>query len=471
MNPGLVSINSLVVYIFIVIFTSGCLYIPPIGQQSKEEYEKDLADITNLEIGTTTRDQVLERFGEESGAALDRFLMYSLSRSHGALLLVGTIGADFFLLGGEQHLILLEFDENEVLKRKEVEIIEAAALKSTTSTVPTSEFIREFENTRILAKRTWLETVKGYGDVSFSPEGNLVAYRNSEDKYVLHNLATEEKSILKPETSWLCPSGSSLKFFPDSGLLAYRSEDSMSIYNIEKQQTITTYTGHGRCSFNELHMPTAMAVAPDGTSITTGDFDGYVKIWDPRSGTEIKSIKAYEKKVFSIDYSPDGRLLATAGIDENDNANLIIFDLADKYKQVSKKQDTGIVKFSPDGKVLAIHKRFFVELWEVDKNVLQQSAGNNLLSRLIDIFIVPIFINTYPGTGTSGLEFSPTGNRVAASSGGIVIYNRDTLDYEIRYLPVEFTDIVTDLAFSPDSNSLLITYGEGVLMWTIPAKD
>lgn len=470
MNPGITSKNLIVVCIFIVISVSGCLYIPPIGQQSKEEYEKDLSDITNLEIGTITRDQVLERFGKETEATVDRFLLYSLSHSQGGLLLIGTIGADFFGLGGEGQLILLEFDENEILKRKEVEVIKAAAFENTPKTVPTSEYIQEFENTRILAKRTWLETVKGYGDVSFSPDGNLVAYRNSDDKYVLQNLATEEKSILKPESSWLCPTGSSLRFFPDSRLLAYEA-DSVNVYNIDTQQTVTTYTGHGECSFFELHMPTAMAIAPDGTVIASGDLDGYIKIWDPLSGTEIKSIKAHNKQVLSLDFSPDGRLLATVGIDENDNANLVIFDLAGKYEQVSKKQDAGIVKFSPDGKVLAIHNGIWVELWEVDTNVLQQPAGNNLLSRLIDIFIVPIFITTFPGTGTNGLEFSPAGNMVAASSGGMVIYNLDTLDYEIRYLPVEISDTVTDLAFSTDSKSLLIAYGEGVLMWAIPGKE
>ena len=55
------------------LFVAGCLYIPPLGEQtSKEEVEKNIA---GLKTGTTTRAEVLEHFGKpvfEEG----RFLLY-----------------------------------------------------------------------------------------------------------------------------------------------------------------------------------------------------------------------------------------------------------------------------------------------------------------------------------------------------------------------------------------------------------
>ena len=43
---------------FLIIFIAGCLYIPPLGEQtSKEDLEKDIA---TLKVGTTTRAEVTE---------------------------------------------------------------------------------------------------------------------------------------------------------------------------------------------------------------------------------------------------------------------------------------------------------------------------------------------------------------------------------------------------------------------------
>ena len=104
--------------LFLTLFVTGCLYIPPLGEQSsKEEFEKNIAA---LKVGTTTRAEIKEHFGKpvhEEG----RFLLYGVTQRQGLLLLIGAGASDFIDLGENRQLVFLEFDENEILKRYETE--------------------------------------------------------------------------------------------------------------------------------------------------------------------------------------------------------------------------------------------------------------------------------------------------------------------------------------------------------------
>ena len=65
-----------VTLIYLNLIVAGCLYIPPLGEQtSKEEFEKNTAA---LQVGTTSRAEVLKHFDKpvfEEG----RFLLYDVT--------------------------------------------------------------------------------------------------------------------------------------------------------------------------------------------------------------------------------------------------------------------------------------------------------------------------------------------------------------------------------------------------------
>ncbi|HEY1189647.1 MAG TPA: hypothetical protein VGE74_18515, partial [Gemmata sp.] len=53
--------------------------------------------------------------------------------------------------------------------------------------------------------------------------------------------------------------------------------------------------------------------SPDGKTLATAGADKSVKLWNPADGKELKTLGAHDGSVYSLAFSPDGKLLASAG--------------------------------------------------------------------------------------------------------------------------------------------------------------
>ncbi len=58
-----------------------------------------------------------------------------------------------------------------------------------------------------------------------------------------------------------------------------------------------------------------VAFSPDGRRLATAGLDGSVMLWDAASGREVLSLRAHADEVWGVAFSPDGHLLATSGKD------------------------------------------------------------------------------------------------------------------------------------------------------------
>ncbi|MCL3999072.1 WD40 repeat domain-containing protein, partial [Streptomyces lavenduligriseus] len=96
----------------------------------------------------------------------------------------------------------------------------------------------------------------------------------------------------------------------------------------------------------------AVAIAPDGTWLASGDRDGAVRLWNRASGRCTATLTGHTSKVTSIAISPDGTWLATAG--ENEEVRLWDRASGQCTATLTDSNHRGhLVAISPDGIWLA----------------------------------------------------------------------------------------------------------------------
>jgi WD40 repeat protein/uncharacterized caspase-like protein len=111
----------------------------------------------------------------------------------------------------------------------------------------------------------------------------------------------------------------------------------------------------------------AMTLSPDGTQLlfVTEDGDSEVRVIDLASGREVRRAKLPENQTDSMQLSltPDGRLLV-AGVH---NKRFKLWDLTAKkdHELGPTTKDYPQVKFSRDGRLLALSDSYTVKLWDV----------------------------------------------------------------------------------------------------------
>ncbi|MBW1809818.1 MAG: WD40 repeat domain-containing protein, partial [Deltaproteobacteria bacterium] len=190
----------------------------------------------------------------------------------------------------------------------------------------------------------FLTHVKDIRSMTFSPDGHLAAFSDSEGRITLWNL--EKGKEISKRTEGHSSTVSSVAYSQDGKRLASMdTEGNLIIWNIssgaatwrknleydgvavvsfvqgdviatayeKKIKVLNVSNGNLMAQYNTANQLRTMDLSQDGKRLAVGDSEGSIKIVDVRDGKEIAEFTGHEGLVLSVSFSPDGMSLLSGG--------------------------------------------------------------------------------------------------------------------------------------------------------------
>jgi WD40 repeat protein/ABC-type uncharacterized transport system involved in gliding motility auxiliary subunit len=273
-------------------------------------------------------------------------------------------------------------------------------------------------------------------------------------------------------------------FSPDgTRLVTASADDTAKVWDVETGEEIATLAGHTGDVIGA-------AFSPDGEMIATSSADNTVRLWDPDSGEELAVLEGHRSVVWRVAFSPDGTRLVSAGQDQA----VIIWDVKSRQPDQVMTTQSPIfaLDYSPLGDRIATGSQDgTVTIWDAESGAALVSEalhtdlilglafspdGTTLLSAARDGTVGTIDVESgeqntrplYPNISITDVVYIDD-EHVALALADLTVRVWDAdLKNELLSLPTDHTDIIWQIAASPDGKTLATVSGDGALkLWNL----
>ncbi len=296
--------------------------------------------------------------------------------------------------------------------------------------------------------------------IAFSPDGSLLAVATSMGVWLYDAETFDELALLtghKEEVTVVAFSPDGTKLASGSG---FHFPGTLKLWDVDTGQNIDTFQAKGGST-------DSVSFSPDGKMLAWAD-----RLWDVDTGEQLDI--SLDSRLFEIVFSPDGKVLAGTGISTVERTRAGVIKLYEvgtgqlintltatqpttKWSESSKRVSS--IAFSPDGRLLASGSADdgTIKLWDVE-------AGQN---------IATFTEKPEPNSSMLCVVFSPDGTKLAVGSvAGIKLLEVSTGKhiYTRRHIDIsalESLASVFSVAFSPDGRKLASASWDGIKLWEV----
>lgn len=288
-----------------------------------------------------------------------------------------------------------------------------------------------------------ISTMAGHTEVffaSFSPDGKQIASACNGGEIGIWDV---ESGIKIRALGYHDGSVTSIAFSPDGKRIASASIDrTLIISDVDATGQSTQWLiGHSGSVYSA-------SFSPNGEQAVSASSDGTIRIWDTKSGLNIRTLKGHSSIVLSAAFSPDGKQIVSASADKT----VCIWEVeTGQLLQTLKKHSNSVssAAYSPDGKqIVSASLDSTIRIWDV---VSGQS------------------IRTLSGHAdrVTSASFSPDGKQIVSASFDRTIRVWDTQSGQIIHT-LSHPFVFSSAVFSPDGKQIASTYnGESIIIWDV----